>query len=207
MKVESIERSQVHYDSFIITLESGERIRSFASVVEAFGLEAGMELTDSEIESLRIASDCSDIEERARVLVARRPMTQRELARHLMDEGIKREWAEGTAMRFETLGLVSDLEFACMLAEHLSSRNYGIEHIKAEFFERKIDESVWDEALKRCPPQEELLRREVPKLMARSGISDRTIARVTHEMLRRGFVIEDIEKIIQEYLDDAGKKE
>lgn len=203
MRVVNIQQSLYHSDSFLVFLDSGEKIRTFKSVIDEFGIYIGREFTADEVEYLRLASNTDSAEALAAEIASRRPISKRELKRRLMDESIPEEIAEATAIRFDTQKYISDLEFAIFIVKHYSARGHGVEKIEDELFQRNIAFELWEEAFKYCEPPGEMIDRIVSRKLAGKIVDASEKAKTIDFLKSRGFRIEDINAGLDRYL--AGK--
>ena len=192
MKVIRVSPSDYHRLSYMVLLESGEKLRVFSDMLQDFGIVAGRDLSPEELASLHISCECSNVEKRAAELYRSRPMSRKELIQALMDDGLRFEIAEATAVRLEMDGIVDDRKFADTLVKCYAGRGYGPGKIKSEFFARGLSEQVLSYALAEYPPSGELLDREISRLLTANKRDGQNVKRLTRELLRRGFDFGDI---------------
>lgn len=200
MRITDIVQSKYHMDSFLIFLESGEKIRTFKSVIAEFDIKIGKEFTYEEIEYLRIASNTDTAEALAAKIASLRPISKSELKRRLTDEGIPEEIAEATVIRFDSQNIISDLKFAILLVQHYSNRGCGIDKIEDELLQRNIDLELWGEAFKHYAPPGKTIERIMERKLNGKILDTHERTKMKDFLLSRGFNIEDINAGLDRYL-------
>ena len=162
----------------------------------SLGLYAGKELTGGEAEALTAAGEQSRLMERAVGLLAQRPLSRKELLDKLcapprrkrekypydkLDDGpgpalleaqreALRERAEGVADRLTDLGLLSDGEYARMVARHYAAKGYGPRKLRDELYRRGVPREFWEDALEeREPDGDQVLKLARQKLRGEIG--------------------------------------
>ena len=106
------------------------------------------EISDEELTELLDAVSFRRAYNKGLDLLSRRPYGTKELIKKLCEKGHEKESAEKACDRLLELGLLSDEEFARLLANELYERKgYGIKRIKQELIFRGIDREIAENAI------------------------------------------------------------
>ena len=187
-------------DRIRAALEDGTELSVDAQIVAEFGLYAGMELEDGELEALRKAASARKSKKRALRMIGARAMSRREVTDRLTRRGGSRQEAEETAGWLERIGALDDREYAGMIVRHYSARGFGPAKVKSELFRRGIDRELWPEALEQLPDEEEAIGRLLAgRLGPESGHSD--VKKTMDFLLRRGFGYEKVRAALRQWTD------
>lgn len=187
-------------DRIRAALEDGEELSVDAQIVAEFGLYAGMELEDGELEALRKAVSARRSKKRALRMIGARAMSRREVTDRLTRRGGSRQEAEETAGWLERIGALDDREYAGMIVRHYSARGFGPAKVKNELFRRGIEKELWPEALEQLPDEEEAIGRLLAgRLGPESGPGD--VKKTMDFLLRRGFGYEKVRAALRQWTD------
>lgn len=197
--LEAIESSQYDHNRCTLCFDDGSRIKSFTSVLADLGLYSGMELSSEELEQVREASSKALAVSKAMRVLSVRPVSRRELIDRLTEKGISPGTAEETADNLESIGAISDAEYAGMIVRHYSAKGYGLVKIKSELYRRGIDKSIWEDCLEEYPDMDETVDRLLMSRLGDMEADRRELKKVTDALYRRGFSWDEIKAGIRRY--------
>ena len=153
-----IELRQTAPERFLARFDTGEELRTTLAVVTDFHLRSGKELTASELDALRAASERSRCRQRALRIIGARAMSVKELTDRLKEKGESPENAEDAAAWLQEMHLLDDAQYAAMCVRHYAAKGYGAGRIRSELYRRGIPRELWDDALQELPEQDDPVR-------------------------------------------------
>lgn len=160
-------------------------MRLYRQTVEDFGVYAGMELTQEQIDTLRTAAGQMSAKMRAVRIVSASSVSKQDLQQRLVRKGEAPEQAREAVEWMAQMHLVDDLQTAKQIVSRCISRGYGIARAKQALYEKRIPKAYWDEALADYPDQtEEMLAFLRARLQGQWDQKD--LKRAIDALLRRG---------------------
>ena len=156
----------------------------------------------AEGEELTADSEISSAKERALRILARRPLSSREVEKRLVSKGETADAARRTVEWLEYMGLINDTEYAAMIVSHYRAGGYGIGRIKDELYRRGIARDMWDDALSipdETGAEDAALKFIEKKLKGSTDKAD--LRRAADALVRRGFSYDDARAAIDKYLE------
>ena len=152
MKIEAITQSKQPQVVFLV-LDDGSKMRMQASVVMDYGLYAGMELDEAQLEEISAAARKASAKARAVRIVSATASTQAALERKLIQKGETPEDAKQAVQWLQDLNLLDDGQVARQLVQSAVRKGYGEARIKQILFEKLVPKQYWDQALALIPDQ------------------------------------------------------
>lgn len=212
MKIEKLEPSQRVKDRWLVWMEGGSLLRVTESEVVSFALYAGKELTGADYAALTEAAGRSRVRGKALDLIARGPMSRRELTNKLTEKPFRKgkdgqekppvatpEQAEEVCDWLEELGYLNDLEYAKTVARHYSAKGYGDRKVKDELFRRGVPREYWDEALVSAEPAGDGIDAFLRSRFKGEAPDARELKRAQDALARRGYRWEEIKEGLRRY--------
>lgn len=201
MRILECKPSQRKKNRFLVKLEDGNTLRVTEDELLRFGLYAGMELGDGELEALRTAAGASAAKASAAGIIGARALSKKELTDRLLRKGTAQEDAQAAADWLEDIGAVDDAAYAAALVRHYGGKGYGPARVREELRRRGVDRSLWDAALEELPETEETLDALIRK-KCRGDLSDpKEKKRVSDALLRRGFAWSDVKAAMSRWTE------
>lgn len=208
MRIDRLSPSQRVEGRWLVYLEDGELLRVGQNQIADFALYAGRELTDEELAALKRSARSAALNEKALGLLARRPMSRKELTDQLTRRprdpskapAATAEEAQAAADRLTELGYLNDGEYAGQVVRHYAARGYGPRKLRDELYRRGVPRDYWDEALKQAQDAggdalDEFLRRRL-----RDWDGDpNSLKRAADALARRGYPWEEIRDALRRY--------
>ena len=172
-------------------------MRLYRQTVEDFGLYAGLELSDEQMERLTISAGDTSAKMRAVRIVAASSVSRRDLEQRLVRKGQTKEQARAAVEWMEDLNLLDDRETARQIVSRCAAHGYGIARAKQMLYEKQIPKDLWSDALEDYPDQTENI---LAYLRVRLGEEpdQRQIKKATDALLRRGHSWGDVRRALNE---------
>ena len=185
MKIDSLKTAPDRAGRYWLTFEDGSRLGLYRQTVEDFGLFAGMELTNEELEKLQSAAGQMSAKMRSVRIVSASSVSCRDLEERLVRKGEDPEHAKQAVAWMEELNLLNDRNTAEQVVHSCISKGYGLARAKQALYEKRIPKEYWEEALADYPDQ---MDRIISFLKSRvDDQSDpRQVKRAIEALIRRG---------------------
>lgn len=198
MKIEAITQSKQPQVVFLV-LDDGSKMRMQASVVMDYGLYAGMELDEAQLEEISAAARKASAKARAVRIVSATASTQAALERKLIQKGETPEDAKQAVQWLRDLNLLDDGQVARQLVQSAVRKGYGEARIKQILFEKQVPKQYWDQALALIPDQSGAIDTFLRKRFGGQMPDKKEIDRAVQALLRRGHSWGDIRSALSRY--------
>lgn len=192
MIIRELKPSQRVQGRWLAVLDDGSILRLGENEVIGFGLYSGREVDDEEAQRLMDSLRRSELKEKTINLLARKPMSRRELERKLQEWEATEDECAGICARMEELGFLNDGEYAGRVVRHYSAKGYGIRKLKDELFRRGVPRELWDEALEQAQDSEQSIDAFIEKKLAGRQPDQKQLKKLSDALARRGFSWSDI---------------
>ena len=181
----------------LVRLEDGSSMRLYPQTVQDHGLYPGLELTEAQLEALRIDAGKMSAKMRAVRIVTASSVSKGDLQRRLVQKGEDPEQARQAVAWMEELDLVDDRKTAEQVVSACIRKGYGLARAKQALYEKRIPKAYWQEVLSEYPDQLDAI---VAFLSMRLGESwdERELRRATDALIRRGHSYGDIRRGLQQ---------
>lgn len=166
-----------------------------------YGLVAGKEFTQTQLEQLMEDTQYQKAKERAFRLLGYKSYTRSLLGRRLRDEEFQPETVDDVLDRLEELGMVDDLDYACRCSRDLVNlKHYGLDRVRRELKSRGVEEADIDTALSQLAddPQEQL-RQVIEKKYAKGLAEEKGRRRAVNGLMRLGYSYGQIRQALAEF--------
>jgi len=201
MQIIEIKRSERKKDRLLVKLDSGNLLRVTEEELLRFGLRAGMELDEEQIEALQSAAKTSSTKAVAANMIGSRALSKQELQRRLVRKGSDEADARAAADWLEDIGAVDDAAYAAAIVRDYGRRGYGPARVREELRHRGVPRELWDKALEEMPESSDILDALIRK-KCRGDLSDpKEIKRVSDGLLRRGFSWGEVKAALSRYAE------
>ena len=211
MKIIKLEPSQRVKDRWLCHLEDGSILRVTENEVVSFALYTGIELSAEVREKLERAAGESKARSKALDMIARKPMSRKELVEKLTatpprkKDGTEREpiatqeQAETVADWLEDLGYLNDREYAKTVTRHYSAKGYGDRKLRDELFRRGVPRELWTEALEEAQEPEDGIDAFLQKRFRGGTPDQKELKRAADALARRGYNWNEIREGLNRY--------
>ena len=192
MVIRELKPSDKVQGRWLAILEDGSILRVSENEVINFSLYSGKEVGEEAAERLLDSVRRSKLKEKTIDLLARKPMSRRELERKLGEwEADEQECAE-ICSRMEELGFLNDWEYAARVVRHYSAKGYGARRLRDELYHRGVPREIWDEALGQAADSTDAIDAFIEKKLAGREPNRKELKKISDALARRGYSWSDI---------------
>ena len=185
MRIDVLKTAPDRAGRYWVTFEDGSRLGLYRQTVQDFGLYAGLELSEEELENLKSAAGQMSAKMRSVRIVSASSVSRRDLEERLVRKGEDPSHAKEAVAWMEELHLVDDRNTAEQVVHSCISKGYGLARAKQALYEKRIPKEYWDEALADYPDQmDKILSFLRSRLNA--DADERQIKRAIDALIRRG---------------------
>lgn len=131
----------------------GTVMRLYRQTVEDFGLYAGMELDEAQLQNLKTAAGQMSAKMRAVRIVAASSVSKQDLQRRLVQKGENPDQARQAVEWMTELHLLDDRQTAQQIVQRCVQKGYGLARAKQALYEKRIPKEYWQEVLAEYPDQ------------------------------------------------------
>ena len=197
MKIDSIASQPDRAGKHTVRFSDGSRMRLYRQTIEDFGLYTDLELSDTQMASLRTAASAMSAKMRALRIVAATSVSKGDLERRLIHKGEDPKQAKEAVQWMEDLQLVDDLKTAQQIVQRCISKGYGLSRAKQALYEKRIPRQYWEEALEDYPDQTEAISAFLQNRLGNS-CDDRDLRRCIDALIRRGHSYGQIRRCLEQ---------
>lgn len=202
MRIDSLKTSPDRAGRYWIHFDNGTSMGLYRQTVEDFGLYAGMELTEAELEKLRVAAGKMSAKMRAVRIVSASGVSKKDLEQRLVRKGEDPEHARAAVEWMAELNLVDDRQTARQIVDRCVAKGYGPARVKQMLYEKRIPKEYWDEALENYPNQSAYITAYLQAHLA-DAPTEKETKRVVDALLRRGHSWSSIRQALKRIVQDA----
>ena len=181
-------------------------LRLYPQTVQDFGLYAGKELTEAELENLRKAAGEMSAKMRAVRIVAASSVSKRDLEYRLIHKGEDPVQAKQAVEWMSDLHLLDDAKTAAQIVDRCIRKGYGISRASQAPYAKRTPKEFWADALAEYPDQTENIL-EFLRAHLQGNYQERDVRRATDALLRRGHSYQQIRRAMQQLELDADFQE
>ena len=181
--------------------EDGSVLRLYRQTVQDFGLYAGLELAEEELQKLKTAAGEMSAKMRAVRIISASSVSKRDLEQRLIHKGEDPGQARQAVEWMAEMNLLDDRKTAEQIVHRCISKGYGPARAKQALYEKRIPKEYWDEVLADYPDQTEEI---TAFLRSRLGNSweDKDLRRAMDALVHRGHSYGEIRKGLQQLSAD-----
>lgn len=202
MIIEQLKPSERIQGRWLAVMDDGSILRVTEAEVVEFALYTGKELSDEEAEHLLSSARLSQLRKKSYDLLARKPVSRRELEKKIAQWGGDAEQCEALCDRMEYLGLLNDEEYAKRVAAHFVKKGYGKAKIRDEFYRRGVPKDLWDIAFAEVEDKgesEHAIDEFIRKKLKGVQPDRKQLQQVSAALARRGFSWSEIREGLARY--------
>ena len=177
-------------------------MRLYRQTVEDFGLYAGMELSEEQMQNLKAAAGEMSAKMRAVRIVSASSVSKRDLEHRLIQKGENPDQAKAAVAWMSELSLVDDRKTAEQVVARCIAKGYGLARAKQALFEKRIPKELWEDALSDYPEQIDKIMDYLESHLDENP-TDKDIRKVIDALIRRGHTYGRIRKAMQEMAMDS----
>ena len=172
-------------------------MRLYRQTVEDFGIYAGKELTEEEMNALQTAAGQMSAKMRAVRIVSASSVSKRDLEHRLIQKGEDPGQAKAAVQWMSELSLLDDSKTAEQIVARCIAKGYGPARAKQALYEKRIPKEFWDAALAEYPDQTNKIMEFLESHLDEEP-SQKDVKRVIDALLRRGHSYAQIRRAMQE---------
>lgn len=202
MRIKSLAASPDRAGRYRVVLEDDSVLRLYRQTVEDFGLYAGIELSDEQMQMLQTAAGEMSAKMRAVRIVAASSVSKRDLEHRLIQKGEDPVQAKAAVDWMSDMSLLDDGKTAQQIVSRCISKGYGLARAKQALYEKRIPRELWDAALEGYPEQIDKIMDFLESRLGEAP-SDQEVKRAIDALLRRGHSYGSIRRAMQEMTMDS----
>ena len=206
MRIDLLKTTPDRAGRHTVRFEDGSSMRLYRQTVQDFGLYAGLELSEEEMQRLRTAASEMSAKMRAVRIVAASSVSKKDLQQRLIHKGEDPEQAKKAVQWMADMDLLDDRKTAEQIIRRCISKGYGLARAKQALYEKKIPKQYWEEVLADYPDQEDAI---LEFLRSRLGgnYDQRDLQRAIDALMRRGHSYPQIRRALQQLSVEAELQE
>ena len=202
MRIKSLSSAPDRAGRYRLVLEDDSIMHLYRQTVEDFGLYAGLELPDKQLEELKEAAGAMSAKMRAVRIVAASSVSKRDLEHRLVRKGEDPEQAKAAVEWMSEMSLLDDRKTAEQIVARCISKGYGLARAKQALYEKRIPKELWDDVLEEYPEQIDKIMEFLESHLVETP-TDKDVKRAIDALLRRGHSYGKIRRAMQEMAMDS----
>lgn len=208
MRIEKAAATPDRAGRYWIRFDDGTSMGLYRQTVEDFGLYAGLELNETQMEQLRAAAGEMSAKMRAVRIVSASAVSKKDLQQRLIQKGEDPEQAMAAVQWMADMNLLDDRKTAEQIVDRCIRKGYGLSRAKQTLYEKRIPKNIWDEVLADYPDQTDEIKTFLESRLG-DDPQEKDVRRAIDALIRRGHSYGTIRKVLQrlsmdseEYLED-----
>ena len=185
MRIDLLKPTPDRAGRYLVRFSDESTMRLYRQTVEDFGLYTGKELSEDEMEALRVGAGQMSAKMRAVRIVSATGVTKKDLEQRLVHKGEDPEQAKEAVRWMAELDLLDDAQVAQNVVQKCINRGYGPARARQMLYEKKVPREYWEEALADYPDMEEEITDFLRSKMGRNP-GEKEKKRAIDAALRRG---------------------
>ena len=154
MRIDLLKTAPDRMGRYLVKFSDESFMKLYRQTIEDFCLYTGKELSEEEMEALRLSAGQMSAKMRAVRIVSASSVSKRDLEQRLVQKGEDPEQARQAVDWMSDLNLLDDARVAEQVVARCISKGYGLARAKQALYEKKVPKQYWDEALENYPDQE-----------------------------------------------------
>ncbi len=185
MRIELVKTTPDRAGRHFVKFEDGSTMRLYRQTVEDYTLYSGKELSDEQMERLKIDAGKMSAKMRAVRIVTATSVSKRDLQQRLVQKGEDPEQAKEAVQWMSDLDLLDDSKVAEQVVSRCISKGYGLARARQALYEKRVPKEYWDEALTDYPDMEEKIM-DFLRSRLDGESNEKDIKRAVDALMRRG---------------------
>ncbi len=204
MRIELVKTTPDRAGRYFVKFEDGSTMRLYRQTVEDYTLYTGRELSEEQIEQLRVDAGKMSAKMRAVRIVSATSVSKRDLQQRLIQKGEDPEQAREAVQWMSDLDLLDDQKVAEQVVSRCISKGYGLARARQALYEKRVPKEFWDAALDNYPDMEEKIT-DFLRSRLDSQSDERDIKRAVDALMRRGHNYGQIRKVLNQLRLDTNE--
>lgn len=185
MRIELVKTTPDRAGRHFVKFEDGTTMRLYRQTVEDHALYTGKELSEEQMEQLRIDAGKMSAKMRAVRIVAATSVSKRDLQQRLVQKGEDPQQAKEAVQWMSDLDLLDDRKVAEQVVSRCISKGYGLARARQALYEKRVPKEFWDDALADYPDMEEKIM-DFLRSRLDGESEERDVKRAVDALMRRG---------------------
>ena len=190
-------------DRLKVCFEDGTEIKTTLAAVTDLRLCSGRELSEEELEELKLSSRRSLAREKALEYLSQRQMSRRELKTKLLQKGMDEDTADYCIHWLSDRQLIDEESYAAAIVRHYAAKGYGAGRVRQELQRRGIDRELLDEAMEQMPEDTGKLDSFIAARLTDPEDRDQ-VRKISAALFRRGYSWEEIRSTLRRFQAEDG---
>ena len=203
MRIDSIAAQPDMAGRYRTVFSDGSVMRLYKQTVQDFGLYTGLELAESEMQSLCDAAAEMSAKMRAVRIVSASSVSKKDLEQRLLLKGEDPDCVQKAIRWMEDMNLLDDRKTAEQIVARCISKGYGLSRAKQALYEKRIPKAIWQEVLEDYPDQSEAIRDYIAGHLPDQP-DQKAVKKVIDALLRKGHSYGAIRRVLDcgDFLED-----
>ena len=202
MRIKSLASAPDRGNRYRLVWEDDSVMRLYRQTIEDFGLYPGLELSDEQLQKLKVAAGEMSAKMRAVRIVAASSVSKGDLERRLVQKGEDPTQAKAAVAWMSEMSLLDDSMMAQQIVARCIAKGYGRARAKQALYEKRIPKEYWDDALKDYPEQLDKIMDYLDSHLP-DDATDKDVKRAIDALVRRGHSYGTIRRAMQEMAMDS----
>ena len=202
MRIDSLKTSPDRAGRYWVSFEDGSCLGLYRQTVEDFGLYAGKDLSEEELQQLMTAAGQMSAKMRAIRIVSASSVSKRDLEQRLVRKGEDPQQAKEAVRWMADLHLVDDRNTAEQVVHSCISKGYGLARAKQALYEKRIPKEYWEEALSDYPDQQDKIEAFLRSRLDADS-DDKQVRKAIDALIRRGHSYGNIRQVLNQLSFDT----
>ena len=168
----------------------------YRQTVEDFSIYTGRELTEKEMEQLRVAAGQMSSKMRAIRIISASNVSKKDLQQRLVQKGEDPEQAKQAVTWLEEMDLLDDRKTAEQVVFSCIRKGYGLARAKQALYEKRIPKEYWEEALADYPDQMDAIESFL-RARLHDGWDEKTLRKSIDALIRKGHSYGTIKRCLE----------
>ena len=195
MRIDSLKTTPDRAGRYWLSFSDGSRLGLYRQTVEDFGLYAGKELSEEELDRLLTAAGQMSAKMRAVRIVSASSVSKKDLEQRLVRKGEDPQQAKEAVQWMSDLHLVDDRSTAEQVVHSCIAKGYGLSRAKQALYEKRIPKEYWEDALADYPDQQDRIEAYLRSRLDADS-DQKEIKRAIDGLIRRGHSYSNIKRVL-----------
>ena len=196
MRIDKISSGPDRAGRYTVQFEDGSSLRLYRQTVEDFSIYAGRELTEKEMERLRVAAGQMSSKMRAIRIISASNVSKKDLQQRLVQKGEDPEQAKQAVTWLEEMDLLDDRKTAEQVVYSCIRKGYGLARAKQALYEKRIPKEYWDDVLRDYPDQMDAIEAFL-RARLHDGWDEKILRKAIDALIRRGHSYGTIKRCLE----------
>ena len=202
MRIDLLKTAPDRAGRYFVKFSDETSMKLYRQTIEDFGLYTGKELSEEEMDALKIAAGQMSAKMRAVRIVSASSVTKRDLQQRLVQKGEDPDQAWQAVAWMSDLNLLDDARVAEQVVARCISKGYGLSRAKQALYEKKVPRQYWEDALADYPDQSEKIEAYLRSHLDEDS-DQKDVKKAIDALMRRGHNYGTIRRALNELRFDA----